>query len=153
MFTPNGSYLYSSGNGLNAFKIEATGKLTSVPGSPFTLDVGSDSTASNLTMDPRGELVYATQFQPKQLVLGFAIDPSIGKLSPVPGSPVNSAAPYSVAFDPSGHFVFVGSDGGQVAVFSVSRPSGSLKPIAGSPFELGGLQPELAFAALAPVAP
>ena len=149
VFTPSGSFLYSTGNGLNAFAVDAaTGTLTKVAGSPFTLDVGSDPQASSLSVDPTGQFIYATQLLPKQQVVGFAIDGDSGKLSKVPGSPFSSSMPYSLACDPSGRFVFVGSDGGQIAVFSVSRPSGSLAEIDGSPFMIGGLQPGLAFAAV-----
>lgn len=149
-FTPDGLFLFSSGNGLNVFAIEAvTGKLSSVAGSPFTADVGSDPQARNLTVDPRGDFVYATEFGPKSHVVGFAINRNNGQLTAVPGTPLSSSAPYSIAVDPSGRFVFVGTDGGQLAVFSLDRPSGALTKIDGSPFLLGGLQPEIAFASLA----
>src|SRR5262249_1545924 len=54
-FEPGGAYLYSVGLALCGFKLDAgSGKLALVDGSPFTLDVQSDSDATNLAVDPLG---------------------------------------------------------------------------------------------------
>src|SRR6185369_6854573 len=62
-FHPGGGFLFTSGAGLNAFAIDASsGALTLVEGSPFSSAVGSDPSASNLTVEPRGKYLYATIF-------------------------------------------------------------------------------------------
>ena len=46
-----------------------------------------------------------------------------------------------------GRFVYVANDDGQTSVFSISRRTGALKELVGSPFPFGGLQPQFAFLA------
>jgi hypothetical protein len=41
---------------------------------------------------------------------------------------------------------FAGNDDGTTSVYSLRRSNGTLHEIDGSPFQTGGLQPELAFA-------
>lgn len=145
-FRPDGKFLFSSGGGLNVFSIDAEGgNLELVAGSPFTEDVGSDPWASNLAVDPRGDFVYVSHFLPTQHLSGFAIDPETGKLEEVPGSPVTTSAPYSIAIEPTGSFLLVGDDTGQLPVFAISRADGALTAVAGSPFPFGGLEPAFAF--------
>jgi 6-phosphogluconolactonase len=148
-FRPDGKFLYTSGGGLRAFAINRdTGKLTLVEGSPFTQDVGSDPWATNIAVSPQGDFVYVSRFFVTNHVSGFAIDPVSGVLEEVPGSPVTGLAPYSIAIEPSGRFLYVGEDTGQTSVFSLSRASGALTEIEHSPFAFGGLEPELAFVTL-----
>lgn len=143
---PSGKYLYTSGNGLNGFAIEpGSGKLTRLEGSPFAPDVSSDPFASNLALEPQGKFLYATQFTNGKL-FGFAIQPESGKLVPVPGSPQSANSAYSVGVDPSGKFVCVGQDDGKLGVFRRNTADGAFLAVDGSPFEHGGLQPELTFA-------
>lgn len=145
-FRPDGKFLYTTGNGLNAFAIDrANGKLERVQGSPFNAEVSSDPTATNLAIDPGGKFLYATQFVGGSRVFGFSIDDASGKLSQVPGGALPLSVPYSLAIEPSGRFLYVGRDDGKLSVLAVSRRDGSLHEIDGSPIEHGGLQPELAF--------
>lgn len=149
-FRPDGKFLYTSGNGLNAFAIDhATGKLERVEGSPFNANVSSDPTASNLAISPSGKFLYATQFVAGSHVFGFSIDEASGKLTPVPGNALNVTAPYSAGLDPLGRFLYVGRDDGKLSVLAVKQSDGSLSEIEGSPVDKGGPQPELAFARLA----
>jgi 6-phosphogluconolactonase len=97
-------------------------------------------------IDPQGKYLYATHFLGSNHISGFAIDDASGKLEPVPGSPVTGLAPYSIAVDPSGHYVFVGDDAPQTSVYSLSRVDGALKKLPDSPFDFGGLEPKLVFA-------
>jgi|GEM_PF-1067471 len=146
-FHPGGAFLFTSGAGLNAFAIDsASGALTLVEGSPFSTAVSSDPSASNLAVEPRGKYLYATSFLNPPRVFGFEIDSSSGKLTAVPGEPIKGGSPYSVAVEPSGRFVFAGNDDGTTSAFSLQRSDGTLHEIDGSPFQLGGLQPEFAFA-------
>jgi 6-phosphogluconolactonase (cycloisomerase 2 family) len=147
---PGGGFLYSVGGSLNAFAIDENGKLSLVPGSPFSLDVQSDPDASNLTIDPQGAYLYTTHFLGNNQISGFKIDPSSGALAAVPGSPVTGNAPYSAAVDPSGRFLYIGVDGPDgLDVYSIQRSNGSLKRVDGSLFTIGGLEPAIAFTTLA----
>jgi 6-phosphogluconolactonase (cycloisomerase 2 family) len=146
-FRPDGQFLFSSGGALNAYAIDPdSGNLSLVEGSPFTTDVGSDPWAINLAVTPQGDFVYVSHFLPTQHVSGFAIDPESGALQAVPGSPITTGAPYSIAIDPTGRFLLVGDDSGHVPAYSLSRDDGSLSALEGSPFPFGGLEPEFAFA-------
>ncbi len=152
VFTPDGKFLYNSGGGLHAFAIDAdSGSLTRIEGEPFSLDVSSDPWATNLAMDPRGEFVYVSRFLLTDHISGFSIDPDSGVLDEVPGSPVTSSQPYSIAIEPRGNFLYVGNDTGQVAAFSLDRSDGSLAEVDGSSFPFGGLEAEFAFATLPPL--
>ncbi|HEX6766237.1 MAG TPA: beta-propeller fold lactonase family protein, partial [Polyangiaceae bacterium] len=147
VFAPNGAFLYASGQGLSAFAIDgASGALDAVDGSPFTTDLGSDFFAANIAIDPRGEFLYTTAFTTTRHVSGFSIDAVSGALERVPGSPLTTSAPYSVAVDPAGRFVYVGNDFGDVSVFAINRRNGSLDELDDSPFTPGGPQPGFAFA-------
>ena len=79
-------------------------------------------------------------------MFGFAVDAASGKLTAVPGEPIKGGSPYSLGVEPSGRFVFAGNDDGTTAVFSLQRSDGTLHEIEGSPFQIGRLQPEFAFA-------
>ena len=76
-------------------------------------------------------------------VTGFAIDPTTGDLTVIPGSPfkagINLAA---VALDPCGAFAYVANFGSDnVSAFTVDPDTGTLTEIAGSPFLSSGQAP------------
>jgi 6-phosphogluconolactonase (cycloisomerase 2 family) len=147
VFRGGGEFLYTSGLSLSGFSVNrASGKLTAVDGSPFTQDVQSDAFASNIAMDPQGVFVYVTNAFATAHVRGFRINPANGTLVEVPGSPLTTSTPYSIGIDPGGRFLYSGSDGGSINVFSINRASGELRETDDSPFPDGGLQPEFAFA-------
>ncbi|HVU05945.1 MAG TPA: beta-propeller fold lactonase family protein [Polyangiaceae bacterium] len=145
--TPDGHFLYTSGGGrLNGYAIDdagGTGALTSIGGSPFSLVVESDAPAPNLVVDPSGKHVYATQFHSGSAIHGFDIDAggALSKLS----EPLTVAAPYSVAIEPSGHFLYVPNDANTVTRFAIA-PSGALTELGQSQF--GGLEAKMVFATL-----
>jgi 6-phosphogluconolactonase (cycloisomerase 2 family) len=145
VFRPDGAFLFSSGNGLNAFAIKPDGALETVEGSPFSLDLASDYFANDIAVDPRGQYLYTSEFLQTQHISGYKIDKLSGKLEPIPGSPRTSSGPYSLAVEPSGRFIYVGSDFGMLAVFAIDRQDGSFKELDESPFPLSGLQPQFAF--------
>jgi len=60
--------------------------------------------------------------------------------------PIQGNAPYSIAVDRTGRFVFVGVDGPTLAAYRIARSSGFLTPVAGSEFPFGGLEPKIVFA-------
>jgi len=155
IFKPSGDFLYTggallnTGGALNAFAIEkASGKLTLVNGSPFSLDLDADNYNTNMAMDPQGEYLYVTSAFQREHVSGFKINPVSGALEQVPGSPLQVPSPYGIAVDPSGRFVYVGTDSGQTVVYAIRRSDGGLIEHPNSPFQFGGLQPEISFATL-----
>lgn len=146
---PSGDYLYSVGGALNAFAIAADGTLSLVNGSPFTLDVESDADATNLSIDPQGRYLYATNAFLTRHIHGFQIDPGSGSLTPVPGSPFAANTPYSIAVDPSGRLLYVGvDDENSLDAYTIRRSDGSLTRIDGAPYPIGGLEPALTFTML-----
>jgi len=70
-------------------------------------------------------------------ILGFSIDSSSGALTPLSTSPFPVTAPYSMAVDPTGRFLFVGGSAG-ISVFTVNATTGELTETSGSPFSTGG---------------
>lgn len=148
-FKPSGDFLYTAGGGLNAFSIDgASGKLTLVDGSPFSLDIQSDPNAPNIAIDPQGQYLYATNFSLTRHVSGFSINQTTGALREVPASPLVSSSPYSIAVDSTGGFVFVGIDGPELGVYSVARSTGAFTELGASPFPFGGLESKVVFATL-----
>ena len=118
-----------------------------VEGSPFSLDVGSDPWAPNITIDPQGKLLYVCNFGLTRHITGFAIDAVSGALEQTPG-PVTTSAPYSLALGPGGRFLYVADDDGVTSVFRVARPTGALSKLDASPFPFGGLEADFAFVTL-----
>jgi 6-phosphogluconolactonase len=148
-FTPDGKFMYTSGNGLNGFAVDQdTGELTLLEGSPFSDDVSTDPWAPNLAMDPQGKFLVASDFLQTRHITGFKIDAATGALEQAAGDPVTSPAPYSIGLSPGGKFVYVGDDNGQTSVFKVNRASAQLTKVEGSPFEFGGLEADIAFVTL-----
>src|SRR6202012_180366 len=86
------------------FSIDSeTGKLTPVPGSPFSAGAGP----SSIAVDPSGKFAYVSNSGSNN-VSAFKIDKNSGRLSPVSGSPFAAgSSPSFVAVDPSGLFVYV----------------------------------------------
>ncbi len=149
VFRPDGKFLFGSGGGLNAFAVnEDTGALELVDGSPFSVDVQSDPWAPNITMDPKGKRLYVSNFIGTQNITGFDIDAATGALQKLPGVPVRTVAPYSIALGPGGRFLYVGDDNSELSAFSVSRETGALTKLAASPFDFGGLEADIAFVTL-----
>jgi 6-phosphogluconolactonase (cycloisomerase 2 family) len=143
-----------SGN-ISAFSIDATtGSLTELGGSPYALRplAGAPSSPPSpgyLAVDPTGKFLYAAC---NAICLGtisaYAIG-SDGSLTEVAGSPYYSdpnvtlqtggyAAPFEIAIDPTGRFLYVTNNGSsRIGAFTIDGTSGALTPIAGSPFDTG----------------
>ena len=129
-----------SGDDLSAYQIKPSGALLAVPGSPFAVG----SSANSVTVVPSGRFAYVADVIPGG-ISGFSVAEN-GVLTPVPGSPF--ATPDGTAFvttDPSGRFLYAlncgdncsGSGPGSIAAFNIDQQTGSLTPVAGSPFTAG----------------
>jgi 6-phosphogluconolactonase (cycloisomerase 2 family) len=135
-----------SPNTVSAFRVNADGSLTLLPGSPFA--TGGNG-GNDRTIDPekittarvagRGFL-YAANIA-DGTVSGFRINPQTGALVAVPGLPVPIGAVNSspaLASSPNGKFLFATDDFTPVVhVFRIARATGSLREVPGSPFNVG----------------
>jgi 6-phosphogluconolactonase (cycloisomerase 2 family) len=142
--TPGYAYVSSAFDGtIVAFSVDpTTGGLTSVPGSPFPVPGAPFSPGQGpqaLTADPAGKFLYIANnpinISSADDLPAFAVDPSSGALSAVPGSPFTTGsleAPVTLAVDSSGKFLYVADqDGSQVggnniSGFSVNSATGAL---------------------------
>jgi hypothetical protein len=76
-------------------------------------------------------------------ISAFSVDPNIGSLTPVPGSPFPAGAnPTAVTADPTGKFLYEvndknGAHTNDLFAFAVNPSTGVLTPVPGSPFASG----------------
>lgn len=140
---PAGKFLYATisssyagpSNSVFAYSINALdGSLTAIPGSPFSAGENPVSAA----VDASGRFLFVANNANSasgNSVSAFSIDYSTGALTAVPGSPFSTAPfPAPVATDPSGQFVYVGTDSAGIMAFSMDQTTGSLTPIEGGPY-------------------
>lgn len=111
------------------------GSLAALPG--FPLGAGVNANPVTVASDPAGKFVYVADIA-NSLVLGFQVDPSTGRLSPVPGSPFTAGdQPQSEVVDPAGAHLYVGNrSSNNISVFAIGA-DGALTPITGSPYPAG----------------
>ena len=123
---------------ISAFSVDpSTGALAPVPGSPFAVLAGPAALIADLS----GKFLYVASdlgnLTPTNDISAFAINPTTGALTPVPGSPfVSGIAPLSLAVDSTDKFLYV-ADGGNgtdtnatnISVFSIDSTTGALTPI------------------------
>jgi 6-phosphogluconolactonase (cycloisomerase 2 family) len=117
---------------ISGFRIDsATGALTPLSGSPFSLPV-----SHYIATDAWGAYLYVTS---GATILGYAIDANTGALTALPGFPVAAGAnAYSITVDPTNQFLYVANDGAaNVSGFKLNALTGALIPMAGSPFPAG----------------
>jgi 6-phosphogluconolactonase (cycloisomerase 2 family) len=128
--SPTQGFLYVSngaaGN-ISAFAIGASGALTELAGSPFSL--GAGATAAGLAIDPKGQFLYAAD-SANNAIASFNV--AGGPLSPVGSFPAG-AKPVAVTVDNTSSFVYSANQGSNdVSAFKAA--SGALTQVAGSPF-------------------
>src|SRR5215469_2863592 len=107
----------------------ATGALTPVPGSPYTLG----GLVSSVATDPTGSFLYVTRakyLNPSYSnnIAVFRIDPTTGALTEISGSPFAVAScPLSIAIHSSGKFAYIGSgDPPGITVYNINSTTGAL---------------------------
>ena len=133
LFVPNSpdEAINSTGGIIFSYSIDsATGKLTPVPGSPFT----ADSKLSNLfsgTIDSTGKFLYVTN-PDSQSVLAFSIS-ATGVITPVPGSPFAAGSKPDFVLPVivfSRQFLYVANSGSNdISIFAIDNNTGALTAI------------------------
>lgn len=146
-FSPNGAFVFASGSGVSSFKIEKSGALAKVKGSPFFEEVDADYFAQNLAVHPSGRYLYASAYLTTGKITGFGIDPDAGDLKPLPSAAIQTSAPYSIGIEPSGRFLYAPSDFGGIYGYAIDAQTGALTELPSSPLDVSGLQRQLAFIA------
>lgn len=116
----------------------ATGALTAIAGSPFSVGVAPFQPV----VDPSGKFLYVTDSLDLQGgIYAFGIDPSTGVLTSIVGSPfptLPGAEPLGLVADPSGKFLYASLQGdNSIAAFNIDSATGALTSVAGSPFPTG----------------
>ncbi len=146
MVVAQGIYLYAAfqtTNQIFGWTISNSGSLTAVSGSPYTapfltsLNLGAVG-QQNMITNPAGTLLFFSD--PVQKTIYVYQIGSGGALTPVSGSPfVAPFGPLNMTTDGQGRFLYAtdgfygNHTGSQVAAFAIGS-SGSLTPVAGSPF-------------------
>jgi DNA-binding beta-propeller fold protein YncE len=135
-------YVASAEGGLSAFEVSGNGTAaTEIGGSPFP--TGSGPVALATTAEPG--LLYVANSQSND-VSGYSLDANTGVPTPLAGSPYPAGqGPASVVVAPAPLPNFLGPRlvmvanklSNNVSVFSISG-NGSLSPVPGSPFSVGG---------------
>jgi len=143
--TPDRRHLYVSNYSdgkISTFDVAANGSLK--PAGPTTATQSPVLSA----VTPDGRYLYvandATESNPGS-VSGFGINSSSGKLTPVPGGPVEASdlGPFGVAVSPDGRFLYVSNTGnspsaaGSVSAYRIDGKTGALTELGGSPYTTG----------------
>lgn len=136
---PAGRFLYATSQYAPAnknvlgFRIDRlTGKLSPIPGSPFSADV----TASAVAIVPSGRFAYVANYGGNN-VSAFKINQSNGVMLPI-ASYAAGSNPDAVTVDPLGKFVFVANlSSNDVSGYAINPATGALTQITGSPFTTG----------------
>ncbi len=118
----------SPGNSIDVFQVNAEdGSLTRTAGSPVATAAG----VLSLENHPTRPFVYAGSFTSNE-ILGFQMDPTTGRLTPLAGFPVISEPENNIIMDRSGAFLYsLGEDG--IDGFGIDQAAGSLTRLPGFP--------------------
>ena len=136
---PGGKFVYvtTPANQLFAFAVQSNGSLKAVPGSPFPIQ----SSGGALVIDPQGKYLYVTDYATNNMLDAFSISATNGALTPVPGSPYKQPTStfcangaWDLAVHPSGNFLIVPNMCEGLVIYRISRTTGTLKLVSGSPF-------------------
>jgi DNA-binding beta-propeller fold protein YncE len=123
-------------NRVAAFRVNADGSLTSVPGSPFFTWGAAGYNGNTGGMALAGLNLYVVNSATNS-VSGFAVDPLTYVLTPIPGSPWPTRdAPIGVAVTPSGDRLYVANGANHLISVYAIQANGSLIEIVGSPFSV-----------------
>ncbi|MGH9529560.1 MAG: beta-propeller fold lactonase family protein [Terriglobales bacterium] len=134
---PTGNFVYAIYNGLKSIASlninRSNGELS------LTADITPGGLFTALTTDPYGEYLYAATNAGQ--IYGFAINPNVGSLAPVPGSPFTiPGATYAFALTAGYQYLYAGISNGtdqQVYGYQI-QSSGTLTPVPGNPYSSSG---------------
>lgn len=126
---PQGRFVFvanKAGASVSVFAIDpASGKLTTVPGSPFF----TGFSPYRLAVDPAGRFLYVTLWTTGELS-AMSIDRNTGRLTPIKGSPfpLDSLTPVAINFNKDGSQVYVSNyDGNEIILLDVDQDSGAVQ--------------------------
>jgi 6-phosphogluconolactonase (cycloisomerase 2 family) len=134
-------FLAGNSNSVAGYAIDAQkGALTAIPGSPFVVrsmtPVAAHRPTSQIAvLHPSGNFLYATD-PVHGTISAFSLDRTNGSIHALTGSPffAQGVLPFETAVEVHGKFLYAGDwHRGMIAGFSIDN-SGTLTPIAGSPF-------------------
>ena len=121
---------------------DANGTLTEIPGMPMFVGAGLGFG----TFDAAGKFLYLPHnnfnFTQTGAVSVFQINTAAGTLQSLGQFATGGVGPTFATLTPPGKFLLVAQNfngAGSVAVFAVDAVSGTLTPVAGSPFSTGGI--------------
>jgi 6-phosphogluconolactonase (cycloisomerase 2 family) len=128
---PSNKFLYIPvGSQILAYQIGTNGLLQPVSGSPFNLPGGSA-----LKFSPNGQFGYTNTG------VEYSVNLTTGALTEL-GTVTVGNLPFDVALTPAGSFLYVPNfNDGTISGFSVSKTTGALTALAGSPFADGDSGP------------
>ncbi|MCA9795237.1 MAG: beta-propeller fold lactonase family protein, partial [Candidatus Eremiobacteraeota bacterium] len=111
---PQGAFVFVCNNGqVTSLRINADGTLTTVG------SFAGAGGATAVTTDRSGSFLY-TADRAQNVVSQFSIARATGALSPLATATIATpTGPQAIALDPAGPFLYVGTDSGQVAAFSI----------------------------------
>jgi DNA-binding beta-propeller fold protein YncE len=117
---------------ISGFVLGGNGVPSEVAGSPFATEAGA--TLAGMAIDPKGQIFFVAD-SVNNSIASFNVASS-GALTVAAGSPVAAGTtPVAVAVDGTSGFLYSANQGSDdVSAYSIS--SGSLTPLAGSPFSL-----------------
>ncbi len=141
---PLGRFIYTggliSGPNLDVHKVQSTGALSVVPGSPFP----TDDHIWVIAPDPTGRYLYAISgIETTAGIYAFSIDQISGALTPVAGSPFASSKNGAITVDQTGKFLFmVGATGTNIELltYEIDPSTGALTLVSGNPADDGVLE-------------
>ncbi len=135
---PAGAFLYvanAGSNNISSFSIDpSTGKLSQLPGSPFSVGLSP----LNMKLAPSGNVLYVTGSSGAGLpgyVQAFTLNAGVVSNVPVPGSPYQvGMIPQGLAINPAGTFLYAGNAApdNSISIFAINS-DGSLAEVSGSP--------------------
>lgn len=137
-YTPKAAYVTNASSAtVSQFTIGTGGALAAMP----TATVATGTLPRSVTVDPFGRFAFVTNFTSNNISV-YTINPVTFALTEVIGSPFSAGTwPTSVSVDPSGRYLYVSNYGwpstGSVSAYSINPVSGTLIPVAGSPFAAG----------------
>ena len=109
------------------------GDLTPVPGSPFP----AGGSPLDLALGAEGKFLYsANPDTTNPSISGFSVDPDIGALAPLSGSPFPLPVSHYIASDQTGAYLYV-TTGANIVGYAVDATTGALTALPGFPVAVG----------------